>query len=243
MAEERVPTGVEGLDNLIGGGLRQGKSYLISGETGTGKTTFSMEFLMKGLELGESGVYVTVDEKPGDLIEDAKSFGFEITKGLDQKKIQILDYSAHFDQIREKGTDIDVRKIVGDLNKYIRQIGAKRLVIDPIAPFVVKEEKMWEVRSYIRSLFYALDGLGTTTLLGSAIPTGTSSLSQFGVEEFYASGVIVLSIVRSDKMRPRRIMVVRKMRGSAHTLEPYVYEFEHGKGIVIQQSLAEDFEL
>jgi circadian clock protein KaiC len=102
---------------------------------------------------------------------------------------------------------------------------------------------MWEVRSYIRSLFYALDGLGTTTLLGSAIPTGTSSLSQFGVEEFYASGVIVLSIVRSDKMRPRRIMVVRKMRGSAHTLEPYVYEFEHGKGIVIQQSLAEDFEL
>ncbi len=243
MTANRVPTGVEGLDNLIGGGLRQGKSYLISGETGTGKTTFGLQFLMKGLELGESGVYVTVDEKPGDLIEDANSYGFEIAKGIDQKMIQILDYSVHFEQMREKGAEIDVRKIVGDLNKYIRQINAKRLVIDPIAPFVVREERMWEVRSYIRALFYALDGLGTTTLLGSAIPTGTNSLSQFGVEEFYASGILVLSIVKLEKMRFRRIISVRKMRGSAHTLEPYVYDFEHGKGIVIQHRLAEDYEL
>ena len=243
MTNKRVPTGVEGLDDLIGGGFRQGKSYLISGETGTGKTTFGLQFLMKGLELGEGGVYVTADEKPGDLLEDANSFGFKMADSIDQKKIVLLDYSAHFDQIREKGGEIDVRKIVGDLNKYIKQIGARRLVIDPIAPFVVKEEKMWEVRSYIRSLFYALDGLGTTTLLGSAIPTGTSSLSQFGVEEFYASGIIVLSIVRMEKMSPRRIMIVRKMRGSAHTLEPYIYDFEHGKGIVVQQRLAEDFEL
>jgi circadian clock protein KaiC len=243
MTDMRVPTGVEGLDELIGGGLRQGKSYLISGETGTGKTTFCQQFLMKGLEIGEGGVYVTADEKPGDLLEDAQSFGFGLASGIDQKKIVILDYSSHFDQIREKGGEIDVRKIVGDLNKYIKQINARRLVIDPIAPFVIKEEKMWEVRSYIRSLFYALDGLGTTTLLGSAIPTGTNSLSQFGVEEFYASGIVVLSIARMEKMRPRRIMVIRKMRGSAHTLEPYTYDFEHGKGIVIQQRLAEDFEL
>ncbi len=243
MTDNRVLTGVVGLDHLIGGGLRRGKSYLISGETGTGKTTFGMQFLLKGLELGEGGVYVTVDEKPGDLIEDANSYGFEITKGIEQKRIQILDYSAHFEQIREKGTQIDVRKLVGDLNKYIRQIDARRLVIDPVAPFVVREENIWEVRSYIRSLFFALDGLGTTTLLGSAIPTGTNRLSQFGVEEFYASGIIVLSIARMEKMKPRRIIVVRKMRGSAHTLDPYVYDFEHGKGIVIQHSLAEDYEI
>jgi len=243
MADDRVLTGVDGLDNLIGGGLRRGKSYLICGETGTGKTTFGLQFLLKGLELGEGGIYVTVDEKPGDIIDDANSYGFAIEKGIAQKKIQILDYSAHFDQMREKGKQIEVRNIVGDLNKYVRQVNAKRLVIDPLAPFVVREENIWEVRSYIRSLFYAIDGLSTTTLLGSAIPTGTNSLSQFGVEEFYASGIIVLSIARMEKMKPRRIMVVRKMRGSAHTLDPYVYDFEHGKGIVIQHNLAEDYEI
>jgi KaiC/GvpD/RAD55 family RecA-like ATPase len=58
---------------------------------------------MKGLEIGEGGVYVTTGEKPGDLLEDAQSFGFGLASGIDQKKIVILDYSSHFDQIRENG--------------------------------------------------------------------------------------------------------------------------------------------
>jgi len=86
MTDDRIPTSVEGLNELIGGGPRQGKSYLISGETGTGKTTFCQQFLMKGLETGEGGVYVTADEKPGDLLEDAQSFGFGLASGIDQKR-------------------------------------------------------------------------------------------------------------------------------------------------------------
>jgi circadian clock protein KaiC len=239
MNDERVPTGVERLDNLIGGGFRQGKSYLISGETGMGKTIFGLQFIMKGLELGENGVYVTVDEKPESLIEDAESFGFDLKAGIDQKKITIMDFSTHFEQLRNRWTEIDARNIIGELNKYVRRIDAKRLVIDPIAPFFIKEGKMWEVQSFIRSLFYTMESLGTTTLLTSVIPPGTSDFSQYGIEEIYASGIIVLSVSEIEKMRPKRIMVVRKMRCSYHSLDPNIIDFEYGKGIVIQQTLAE----
>lgn len=242
MIAKRVPTGVDMLDGIIGGGFRHGKNYLLSGETGTGKTIFGLQFLMKGFELGEGGLYVTVDEKPSDVIEDANSFGFDLEKKMDQNKVLILDYSSHFDQLREKSIGIDVRKIAGDLNKYLREINAKRLVIDPIAPFIVKDDTIWEIRKYIRALFYSLDSLGCTSVLTSAVPTGTNQLSQYGIEESYASGVIVLRVQQLEKMRYRRIIFVRKMRGTPHELEPYVFDFEHGKGIAIQRKLSEDYE-
>jgi circadian clock protein KaiC len=140
--------------------------------------------MQKGFELGETGVYVTADEQPGDIIDDAQSFGFSFEEGIAENQVMLLDYSSHFDSLREHDKEIDVNKIVGDLNKYVKQIGAKRLVIDPIAPFVVKDERMWEVRSYIRSLFYSLESLGCTTVITSAIPIGSNRLSLYGGKSF-----------------------------------------------------------
>jgi circadian clock protein KaiC len=237
MKDDRVASGVEGLDDLIGGGFRQGKNYLICGETGTGRSTLSLQFLLNGTAHGEAGVYVTADETPGELLEDARAIGFNasMVNAIGQKKLAVLDYSAHFDQIVEKQRDIDVRKIVGDLNRYVKEIDAKRLVIDPITSLIVKEGKLWEVRSYIRSFFYALNGLGTTNLLCSSIPSGSHRLSEYGIEEFYASGILALSVSRSEMVRSKRTIVVQKMRGSAHELDPYTYEFVQGKGIVVRQ--------
>ena len=216
MNNERVATGVDMLDAIVNGGFRQGKSYLISGESGTGKTAFGLQFMQKGFELGEAGVYVTADEQPGDIIDDAQSFGFSFEEGIAENQVMLLDYSSHFDSLREHDKEIDVNKIVGDLNKYVKQIGAKRLVIDPIAPFVVKDERMWEIRSYIRSLFYSLESLGCTTVITSAIPIGSNRLILFGVEEFYASGVVILQIEELDKLVYKRTLLVRKMRGSPY---------------------------
>ena len=70
MARERVPTGVEGLDNLLQGGLPAGQSYLITGEPGTGKTTFAAQFILEGLRRGENGVFISIDEKPSHMVED-----------------------------------------------------------------------------------------------------------------------------------------------------------------------------
>lgn len=240
MNSERVGTGIDMLDEIVHGGFRQGKSYLISGESGTGKTAFGLQFMQKGFELGEAGVYVTADEQPGDIIDDAESFGFSFEEGIAENQVMLLDYSSHFDSLREHDKEIDVNKIVGDLNKYVKQIGAKRLVIDPIAPFVVKDERMWEIRSYIRSLFYSLESLGCTTVITSAIPIGSNRLSLYGVEEFYASGVVILQIEELDKLVYKRTLLVRKMRGSPYKLEPHLFDFEYGKGIVIQKPSPDD---
>jgi circadian clock protein KaiC len=240
MDMDRVATGIDVLDDIVNGGFRQGKSYLISGESGTGKTAFGLQFMQKGLELGEAGVYVTADEQPGDIIDDAQSFGFSFEEGIAENHVMLLDYSSHFDSLREHDKEIDVSKIVSDLNKYIKQIGAKRLVIDPIAPFVVRDERMWEIRRYIRSLFYSLESLGCTTVITSAIPIGSNRLSLYGVEEFYASGVIVLQIEELDKLIYKRTLLVRKMRGSPYKLEPHLFDFEYGKGIVIRKASSDD---
>jgi KaiC/GvpD/RAD55 family RecA-like ATPase len=80
MKARRVPTGIPGLDPLIEGGLPAEKSYLLTGAAGTGKSIFCMQFLLKGLADGEKAVYVSVDEKPNDILEHAVSLGWDAGK-------------------------------------------------------------------------------------------------------------------------------------------------------------------
>ncbi|MBI2991658.1 MAG: hypothetical protein HYY47_05930, partial [Deltaproteobacteria bacterium] len=75
MDKKRVSSGIPGLDPLIEGGFPEGKSYLITGESGTGKSIFCIQFILKGLMEGEKAVYVAVDEKPADILEEAASLG------------------------------------------------------------------------------------------------------------------------------------------------------------------------
>jgi KaiC/GvpD/RAD55 family RecA-like ATPase len=237
MKVKKVPTGIDKLDEMICGGLIQGRNYLVCGETGAGKTIFGLQFLMKGLELGEPGVYVTVDQRPSELIEDAISFNFPIEKEIEERKMMLLDFSSHFDQLRETSKGIDVRRVVGDLHKYIREIDAKRLVIDTIGSFIPQDGKSWETRSYARSLFYSLNSLGSTNILMSTIPKSSFLLSTSGFEELYAAGIIQLAIQERDGLPNKRTISVRKMRSTPHPLESYYFEFKRDKGIVIQDKV------
>jgi len=75
---QRVSTGVPEFDAMTGGGFKQGKTYFISGETGTGKTLFSLQYILDGIKKGEAGVYVTIDQKSKDIIDDAESLGWDL---------------------------------------------------------------------------------------------------------------------------------------------------------------------
>jgi circadian clock protein KaiC len=127
-----------------------------------------------------------------------------------------------------------VTNIVNELSKAAKAIGARRLAIDPVAPLVTTStsEIAW-VREYIRSLIFNIeDKIGTTTLITSEIPTGDDSLSRYGVEEFLASGIIVLGLVREGG-KITRTLFIRKMRWTA--VDPTIYTFviQRGKGINI----------
>lgn len=233
---ELVETGIEGLDEVIGGGFIRGRTYLVAGETGTGKTLFALNYLLYGASKGENGVYLLVDEEYESFVEGAKAFGWDLEPLIKQGQLYVVTLLPDFiERVKSKPVETVVDSIVEDLREAVEQVGAERLVIDPIAPLVVGEESVVKMRDYVRSLLVNIEKkIGATTLVTSEIPTGSVQLSRFGVEEFLAAGVFVLGL-RYIGNKYVRTLWIRKMRW--RPAEPAVYEFEikPGQGVVVRK--------
>ncbi len=233
---ELAETGIEGLDEIIGGGFIRGRTYLVAGETGTGKTLFALNYLLHGASKGEGGVYLLVDEEYDSFVEGARLFGWDLKPLIERGLLYVVTMLPDFfERMRSKPVETVVGSIVEDLREAVERVGASRLVIDPIAPLVVGEESVVKMRDYVRSLLINIEKkIGTTTLITSEIPTGSNQLSRFGVEEFLAAGIFVLGL-RYAGSRYVRTIWVRKMRW--RPAEPAIYEFEikPGKGIVVRK--------
>lgn len=229
-----VKTGIEGLDEIIGGFIK-GRTYLVAGETGTGKTIFSLNFLVYGAINGEPGIYVLVDEDYEDLIRGSRAFGWDLEYLINRNLLSVITLLPDFaEKVQKKPIDTIVDSIVAGIEEEASRIGAQRLVIDPVAPFIIGESNVIRVREYIRNLVISIEkGLGTTTIITSEIPTGSNQLSRFGVEEYLAAGVIVLGLERTGN-KFRRTLFIRKMRW--RPVHPGIYYFDMvpGRGIVIR---------
>ncbi len=236
---ELVKLGIKGLDEKIKGVLKS-RSYLVSGETGTGKTLFSLGFLLYGAFHGEPGIYVLVDEEYDDFVKGAYDFGWDLEYLIDNDMLSIMTILPDFiDRVKNKPVDTIVMSIVESIVEEARRIGAKRLVIDPVAPLVVNENDVAWMREYIRSLVINIEKrVGTTNIITSEIPTGSTKLSRFGVEEFLAAGVFILGL---ERVRDRfyRTLFVRKMRWRPVHPEIYVFKIVQGQGIVVGKPLSE----
>ena len=115
----RLKTGIPGLDPLIEGGVLHRSVNLVTGETGTGKTIFSCQFLWHGLQKGETGVYITLEEDPEDIKEDAKQFGWDFQKYIEKDLFRIIYHDP-----------AQINNLSSVLIDEIRSLKAKRLVID-----------------------------------------------------------------------------------------------------------------
>lgn len=232
-----APTGIPELDKVLGGGFLRGKTYLVAGETGCGKTIFSMQFLLKGAALGEPGIYLAIDEPSEHVKRGLRLFGWDVSELEDQGLLLFLDMRTHFSKIylREERRKIEPKYIIESIISNIKKIRAKRLVIDPIAPLIYggSPSDVVYVREFVREIVFSLEKLGTvTTIMTSEIPTGSTQLSRFGVEEFLASGIIVLSL-EEIAGKIYRVMYIRKARWAPVQPCKYVFEIKSGVGIVI----------
>jgi circadian clock protein KaiC len=239
MSKKRISTGIPGLDPLIEGGFPTGKSYLVTGEPGAGKSIFCLQFLLTGLMGGEKAVYVAVDEKPADIIEQANSLGWDLSQYIDKKDLLILDASPYFSARmgagREKETDVS--KTVADLSSYVKRMEASRVVIDPVGPLISSHSSTFHVPEHARTLVHSLQSnMGTTNLLTSYRVPENNEGSERGVEEFLVAGVIVLRVVRLNN-RFFRTLLVRKMRGTAMELMEHEFSIAKGKGIILNPML------
>jgi KaiC/GvpD/RAD55 family RecA-like ATPase len=230
---KRVSTGIAELDVVIEGGLRVGKTYLVVGEPGTGKTVFGLQFLVNGLMEKEKGLYVAIDEKPADVIEQAASLGWDLAPFIESKEFVILDASAYFNARSNDGQkNVDVQRVVADLNAFIGRMGASRVVIDPVGPLLFTRDSTSRVFDQARMLFYGLQANSSTTNL---LTTYSVERNVRGIEEYLVAGTIVLEMELA-KSRFVRTLTVEKMRSTALEPAQYLFNIVPDRGIVLQES-------
>ena len=208
----RTKTGIMGLDDLMHGGIPKNKVVLISGQTGAGKTIFGMQYLMKGIEYGEPGVYVSLEEYPSELYKDFSIFEWDLNGMEGQNRLRILRPNpSDFGKM-----GLDLSKLIDDICSAIDDVGAKRVVIDSVSILGLGYENISKFRSHLLEFGNLLHGLGCTTLLLSEAQEERHIISKYGVEEFVAQGIIHLYYLERNFQRYRGIEV-RKMRGTSHS--------------------------
>jgi circadian clock protein KaiC len=216
---------------LTQNGFLPGKSYVVTGDAGTGKTTACLQFLLKGLTSGEKAVYVTVDERPTDLLDSAASLGWDLQPFVQDKNLVILDAAPYFSTRAgpAKEREVDVQRIVTDLASHITRMEAKRLAIDPVGPLIKADTPTGRSEEQARLLIRLLQTqLQTTNMLSSGRTEDESS----SVEEFLAAGVLSLRMFRQGD-RFVRTLWIKKMRGTAVVPTEYEFNITKGKGIVL----------
>jgi circadian clock protein KaiC len=233
---ERVATGLAGLDPLIEGGFPKGRSILITGEPGTGKSIFALQFLVEGLNRKEKCIFVTADEGPMDVLEQAASMGWDLEPHVENKELAILNAGAYLSSLSGPGKErhIDVQKAVSDLAGFANQLGAQRLVLDPAGPFVLLRDSAIRIQDQIRLLIKMLrSSVQTTNVLTSYAVPRTGERTMHGMEEYLVAGAIVLEMIWKDGQLVRSL-IVEKMRCT--NVKPTQLEFDivKGQGIVIQ---------
>jgi KaiC/GvpD/RAD55 family RecA-like ATPase len=236
---ERVSTGIAGLDELVDGGYPRGRSILVSGEPGSGKTTFGLQFLLDGIvNHKENGVLVTLMEEPKDiLLENAKELGFDLAKYEGEGSLRILDvspvrvvvdremtYAIPGEESALGAKGFHVGELISVINKNIMEANAKRVVIDSITPFVLSRRDPFETRYDITTIIRTLGAALVTALLTSENVQGPEHRVPVGLESFLTDGVISLRSVSEGTQERKRYIEILKMRGSTHSLKRVEYE-------------------
>lgn len=212
--QERVPTGIVGLDELLCGGLLRGTSALVAGDPGVGKTITALHFLFNGAALGEPGAYISFQENPDQLAELAHHFGFDVNKQHGQVA---MFYTSP--------VDLDIDKHALEIIATIERVGARRVVIDGIGDFEEGARRdNGRYFNYVYSLVEWLKNRGITSLLTAEMSEMFGSmltLTAYGVSHI-ADNLLVLRYVPVGS-EIRRVLSVLKTRGSDHSKK--VHEF------------------
>jgi circadian clock protein KaiC len=225
----KSPTGIQGLDEITGGGLPQGRPTLVCGTAGSGKTLIGINFLVSGaVSYSEPGVFVSFEETPEELIQNVRSLGWDLKQLIAEKKF-LIDH-IHIDpyEIEEIG-DYNLEGLFIRLEQIIDAIGAKRIVLDTIETLFVTLSNSTIIRSELQRLFRWLKSKGVTAIITGE--KGENTLTRHGLEEYVADCVIRLEQRVQNEIATRRLQIV-KYRGSSHGTNEYPFLINE-KGISV----------
>jgi KaiC/GvpD/RAD55 family RecA-like ATPase len=228
-ANERVRTGIFGLDSIIEGGFRRNTAVVLAGSSGTGKTTFAIQFVLAGLEQGEQALYISMEETPEQILRDSKLMGLDLSPYVDKTLFFVHLRGENFKRmIREQ------------LPKMVRERSEEevdtRVAIDPVTPLLWASSEKLDQRELVSELFNTLKQLGVVLATVEEHSQPGAVLGQDVLLPVYlADGAIHLEYYPIGGAFNRTLKIL-KMRGTQHGEELYPYTFVRGAGAVIRTS-------
>jgi KaiC/GvpD/RAD55 family RecA-like ATPase/DNA-binding response OmpR family regulator len=222
---DRMISGIDLID-YGAGGLLPGKVYVVKGGIGVGKSIVGMQFLTRGLEHQEPGILIT-DQKPENVVAQATSIGFQVEEAIKRNQLSILTPSNRYFELVE--SPADVMAIVDELGDYIKKIGARRLVIDPIFTLINTSYSSHFALTITQSLMNALEDLPVTTLLLAGDEENAELNPILRMLEQNSFGVVSLA---QDPSTGGRLMRLSKLRYTNSEHLAAHYRILDGRGLI-----------
>jgi circadian clock protein KaiC len=228
----RRRTGIEGLDEMLGGGIPAGYSVMIVGPSGSGKTTLSTQFIREGIVTGEPGVIAVFEKRPEEYL----------TTAANEPLLQLLDDGVDGGMLRMlslRPLDLSVDETMDELALAVRAIGAKRVAIDSLSGFELALAPSFreDFRESLYRMVGALVKLGVTVVMTAELVESYTELrlSPHGIS-FLTDGIILQRYIELDGAL-RKLICVVKMRGFDHAKQMKLYDIGPD-GIVMGEALA-----
>ena len=215
---DRVPVGVEGVDEMIEGGVPKNTTLCVLGDAGTGKTTLGLQFVKEALEKGEKAVFFSLEENPESVRRTADLKEWSFSRHSREENLAVV----HMDPIEVSTT---IRNITDELPRMITEFGATRVVIDSITLIEKMFEDNAEGRTKIHRFIGRLNEYGTTTMVMSESHPTEAYTSKFGNIEYLADAVFSLKYVRTDNTNETRLAIeILKIRNTDHSRKVKLYD-------------------
>lgn len=217
MAVNRVKTGVDGLDEMLQGGLPENHIVAVMGSFGTGKTTLGLQFLVEGLKKNEPCIYISLEEDKDSILKNAAAFGWDLSGALESKKLGLF-------KLEPSDAKTTITRIKSELPKFIKSFGAKRVVLDSVSLLNMLFTDENDRRSNLFNLCQLLRSTGATAILTAEVKDENPRSSRDGLAEYTSDGVLLLQSEESKEGGEVQLTIrILKMRRTSHSrrVKPY----------------------
>lgn len=222
----KVRTGIQGLDEMLQGGIPENHMILVMGTFGTGKTTFGLQFLLEGLRNEEPCMFISLEEDKDSILKNAASFGWDLSQAIESKKLGLF-------KLEPSDAKTTVTRIKSELPKFIKSFGAKRVVLDSVSLLNMLFTDDNERRANLFNLCQLMRSTGATAVLTAEVKDDNPRSSRDGLAEYTVDGVLLLQSEEIRESGEVQLTVrILKMRRAPHSRRVKPYSITD-KGIVV----------